>query len=1038
MLLCYPAGLEFIAVFFGCLVGGFIAVPLPITYLHRKDSVLPALIHATGARAVLTDDSTSSLPSRAWTQQIENFVWTVTNEDIPRTALEVLPDPSTPETIAYLQFTSGSTRFPRGVTISHGNVLSNLAAIDETFLHDDSSLQVSWLPQFHDMGLVYGILQPVVHGFPCYLISPQKFIEKPGRWLAAISRLKATHSGGPNFAYDLCVRKISEEEVSALDLSSWRIAFNGAEPVRELTIENFCSYFGAAGFRRTAMIPAYGLAEATLKVTAGTAGTTPRFWQSDGQVTGRERPRLLTSCGQPAAGTRVLIVDINSQEILEEDRIGEVWVSGPGVAKGYWNSPSESAEVFGCHPANQLGEDTFLRTGDLGIIHNRELYIYGRIKDLIIINGRNYSPADLEADSATAHPATSGLAGAAFAVERETCQIVIVAQEISVGREKSYSNIAAAIQRQVSLRNDLIVDEVVLLRTGTLPRTTSGKVRRLECRQAYEEGRLLALASFRVGDLGIADNPPEPLDNKYGSFFAHLRRIAAATLEIGESAIQPHGAPLQMGMTSLRAADMSGRIGSELGISVSPADIIAASNWAEVAEKIAHGERTRSSWRLRSKTGDRIPATSEQERLWMLGRKQDRCGVLHLTVEAELRGRLSTSSLDQAVRGLLDYHRILCAHFELEKGRLVQISGEPPATPLKFTHADLSNSQSKQGPLLMAGRSEPEPALDVTKGKLFNLVLERRSVAHHYLLLTVHHLVCDAYSLLLILQELLKRYKAAIEELEYLASPDAAPFFLTFGRNGIRPNPIEAARYLELQCPEGVAAYLPLEADRDRSEASRNALENLRFTPDTWERVNQKACECGATPFQVLMTTFQIFIGRVFGLQKFLIAFPVSGRDNYATLQTIGPCAYPKVLAADLSDAPLFSSLLRRVQKRLTAATMQNVSFLEILKFLGAVHSISQQIAVPFFFNLIGDPGVETGVPDLKISYTLHFPAMQDFKVALSFITSPTSTAGVIESCEILGWEASDLANGYLQVLEKCLAEPKLSPGNELVLSTKF
>jgi len=278
--------------------------------------------------------------------------------------------------LAYLQYTSGSTSAPRGVMVSHGNVLHNLANIDAGFRHTAASVIVSWLPHFHDMGLIYGLLAPLYLGLPCYFMSPAAFVQRPLRWLQAITKYRATHTGGPNFAYELCVRRIAPEERANLDLSCWEVAFNGAEPVHAETLDRFTEAFASCGFRRSAFDPAYGLAEAALKVSGGEKGKEPVIFEASAAALARNRvepatspgdTRRMVSCGQPGLDTRILIVDPETAMPCAPDEVGEIWVSGPGVAMGYWRRPEETGKTFGARLAG-TGEGPFLRTGDLGFL----------------------------------------------------------------------------------------------------------------------------------------------------------------------------------------------------------------------------------------------------------------------------------------------------------------------------------------------------------------------------------------------------------------------------------------------------------------------------------------------------------------------------------------------------------------------------------------------------------------------------------------------------------------------------------------------
>jgi acyl-CoA synthetase (AMP-forming)/AMP-acid ligase II len=404
------------------------------------------------------------------------------------------------DTPAHLQYTSGSTATPKGVIVTHGNLLRNLQDMDLGWRHEADSVIVSWLPHFHDMGLVYGVLEPIFAGVTCYLMPPVSFMQKPLRWLQAISTFKATHSAAPNFAYDLCVRKIKPDDRLALDLSRWSVAVNGAEPIRAETLNRFAAAFGAAGFRDTAFCPGYGLAEATLKVTATPRGRGAVCLTVDGAALGRGRvaavrpgepgARTLVSCGMSAIDTDVVIVDPDARRRCGAEEVGEVWVAGSVVAAGYWNRPADTADTFG---ARLIDEDRgpFLRTGDLGFLSGGELYIAGRLKDLIIIRGQNHYPQDIEQTVESLGSMLRSHGCAAFSVDVDGEERLIVAQEVErEARGADLPDLQGRIRQAVAEAHEVYVYDVVILRAGALPRTSSGKIRRQACRLAYTEGTL--------------------------------------------------------------------------------------------------------------------------------------------------------------------------------------------------------------------------------------------------------------------------------------------------------------------------------------------------------------------------------------------------------------------------------------------------------------------------------------------------------------------------------------------------------------------
>ena len=513
-LLLYPPGLDYIAAFFGCLYAGTVAVPAYPPRPNRPSPRLRAILENALPRVILTTSALRAklerlLPVPAGT------AWLATDDperpatnaaDLAARAEEWLDPGIGPSTLAFLQYTSGSTAAPKGVMLSHANLLHNLELIRACFAQTERERTVLWLPPYHDMGLIGGILEPLYAGYPVTLLSPLTFLQQPVRWLRAISNTRATTSGGPNFAYDLCVQKVSAEQRLELDLSSWSLAFNGAEPIRPDTLERFAAAFSSCGFRREAFFPCYGLAEATLLVSAGRRleGPDVRSFAADA-ATRDARPRV--GCGLAASPQpgypEIRIVRAESSEPCAPGEVGEIWVAGPSVAQGYWRQPEETARVFGARPAGVEGEAAgpFLRTGDLGFVADGELFVTGRLKDLIILRGRNHYPQDIELTVEHSHAALRPGCGAAFAVEREGEERLVVAVEVRrERRQDDAAGIIAAIRRAIAEEHEVTPDAVVLLKTATLPKTSSGKVQRHACRAAYLAGDLATVATWTAGE----------------------------------------------------------------------------------------------------------------------------------------------------------------------------------------------------------------------------------------------------------------------------------------------------------------------------------------------------------------------------------------------------------------------------------------------------------------------------------------------------------------------------------------------------------
>ncbi len=497
--LLYPSGLDFIAALFGCFYAGATAVPALPPRADRSIERLTAILDDSGPIVALTTEALRAATESTWKADGKRPPLVATDEMFSEGDFEWAPRRPAKDAPAILQYTSGSTGSPRGAVLSHGNILHNQELIRDRFEHGDDTVMVTWLPMFHDMGLIGKTIQPVFLGRPCVLMSPGAFLQKPWRWLNAISRYGGTTSGGPNFAYDLCVDRVPEPERTGLSLDTWQVAFNGSEPVRASTLERFTRAYAPHGFRPEAFYPCYGLAEATLLVAGGKKSDPPVVSTAPDSESGDSDDsagaRLLVGCGRAEPEQQIRIVDPDGGSILSEREVGEIWIAGPSVASGYWNRPLESEATFGGRlPAMK---ERFLRTGDLGFIADGELYVTGRLKEVLIVRGRNHYPQDIEQTAEASHPALRPGCGAAFLAGENGSERLVLVQELQKKylRDPPLKEIARCLREAVALEHGLQLAVVVLLKTGTLPKTSSGKIQRRLCRARYLEGRLAAVAS---------------------------------------------------------------------------------------------------------------------------------------------------------------------------------------------------------------------------------------------------------------------------------------------------------------------------------------------------------------------------------------------------------------------------------------------------------------------------------------------------------------------------------------------------------------
>jgi acyl-CoA synthetase (AMP-forming)/AMP-acid ligase II len=567
-LLVYPRDCEdFITAFYGCLYAGVIAVPVsPPRGKHGAGLLLSIARNARADVALTTGADVADLAAVTQQHGIEALatsgLGTTSGSDLE-------PPPRAPESIAFLQYTSGSTSAPKGVRVTHANLVANQRAIVAALRTGADTVSVSWLPLFHDMGLIGGPLHALYVGCRMFVMPPGDFLRRPMVWLETISRERGSLAVAPNFAYELLVRKSTIQERSAIDLRSVRVALNGSEPVRVETMTRFCEAFAPAGFRTEAFYPSYGLAEATLLVAGGDPDASPVTLAADRGALGRGRfssggTVTLASSGRAQTDHEVRIVDPSTSRTCAPEVVGEIWVSGPSVADGYWDQPEATTETFRARMADEPAAGPFLRTGDLGFLRDRELFVVGRAKDLIIVHGQNVWPQDLERTVEGSHPAVRPGGCAAFAIEAGGEERVAVAAEVADGlaTKGEHARIAWTVRRAIAEEHDLPVDMVYLMPERSVPKTSSGKVRRGHCRQELLEGGLVPLATFAFECLAgsaAAEAPRDLLELR-------LKLLAEAALRLGPIGVEDDF--FALGGTSLEVVTLLAEVSREIGVHV--------------------------------------------------------------------------------------------------------------------------------------------------------------------------------------------------------------------------------------------------------------------------------------------------------------------------------------------------------------------------------------------------------------------------------------------------------------------------------------
>ena len=945
-LLLLPPGRDFVAAFLGCLYAGVVAVPADPAHSRRGLPRLWSIARDARPAAVLTLDGLAGR-LRGWLAEggpgCGVGAWLAVDA-LPDGLAEGWRDPGAGlSDLAFLQYTSGSTGGPKGVVIRHRHLLDNEERIRRAFRQDEETVVVGWLPLFHDMGLIGNLLQPLYVGGSCVLMPPAAFLQKPVRWLRAIAEHGATTSGGPDFAYDLCVRKVAPAERAGLDLSRWRVAFNGAEPVRAETLERFAAAFGPCGFRAAAFQPCYGLAEATLLVAAAPAPAV-----REGEGGGRQR----VSCGPVAAG-EVAVVDPETCAPVAPGAVGEVWVRGGSVADGYWGREEASAEAFGARLAS--GEGPYLRTGDLGLVEGGELYVTGRRKDLVILRGRNHYPQDLESTAEASHPALVPGGAAAFSVDLGREERLVVAAELerrAARRPAAFPEIAAAVRQAVAAGHGAAVWEVVLLPPGGLPRTTSGKVRRSACREAWRAGTLgelarigagagdpdaaaaAALAASGEGGTGGDGNDGLGGENGGGARAAALAAVAARVLRLDPARLDRARPLTAQGLDSLAAAELQHEAAVALGVDLTAAELLDGAAIADLAARLAAGAEGGAAAPGGAALDGLPPAdpraphplAAVQKAFWFLQRLAPDSAAYNVAVAGRLAGPLDPAALEAAAHGLVARH-----------GALRTVYGEEGGLPwqrvLPAGRADwavLDIGPGEDG----AGRSWPalstalaglaEAPFDLAAGRLLRVRLVRLGEEEHALLLAVHHLAIDGWSLWVLLDDLRALYAAAVagaapalpalpwsyldhvrREERLLASPEGERLF---------------AHWRERLAGELAPLDLPADRPRPAVPSGRGGALDRRLGEELVDALRAFAAAHGTTLYTVLLAGFAALLGRVTGRDDLIVGAAAAGRGAPELERVVG-CFFNAVpLRADLAGDPGFGAAADRLRRTLLDA----------------------------------------------------------------------------------------------------------------------
>ncbi|NPD22307.1 condensation domain-containing protein, partial [Corallococcus exiguus] len=1054
--LIYPPGLEYVAGFFGCLVAGMVAVPAYPPDPLRLERTLPrlqAIIQDAQATVVLTTSFIASMAEAICelAPELRALRWVATDTLWEGAEAGLRWPPPRADSLAFLQYTSGSTGTPKGVELTHANLLHNLGLIHGAFRMRGDSAGVIWLPPYHDMGLIGGILGTLYGGFATTLMSPLTFLRRPMRWLEVLSRTHGTISGGPNFAFDLCVRKTTEAERAALDLSHWDVAFCGAEPIRPETLERFAQAFAPSGFRREAFYPCYGLAEGTLIVSGGEVGSLPvqqsldtrrlREGRAEPAGPGQPHSQTLVGCGHSLQDQEVRVVHPETRVPCASGEVGEVWVKGPSVALGYWGRPEDTARDFQARTSDGAGP--FLRTGDQGFLQGQELFITGRIKDLVIVRGRNHHPQDIERTAEQAHAALRPGCGAAFSVEVESGERLVLVYEVDTRRQPvAVEEVARAISQQVATVHELRLHALTLIAPGSLLKTSSGKIQRRACRAAFLSGELQEVASWREQQADVPEVPPatrtrdatgsEALPATPEALEDWLRLRLARRLNVAPPVVARDEPLTRYGLDSLAAVELAHEVEQGLGVALPLHVVLGGSTLAELAGRLAGARRDSTGALPRASREQSLPLSFAQQRLWFLDALEPGGALYNIPAAVRLRGVLDTSALERGFAELIRRHESLRTTLHSEHGLASQFIHSEAHVALARVDLGALAPQEREAEVLRRAYDEALRPFELTRGPLLRTTLLRLSDSEHVLVLCMHHIVSDGASMGVLVREVASLYAAFRQGLPSPLPPLPVQYadYALWQRQWLRGDELERQLSWWKQQLAGAPAHLDLPTDKPRPSVRdhRGASVPVRVPAATWEMLKTLAWQEGVTPFMLLLAAFQVLLHRHSGEEDLSVGAPIAGRSRPETQGLIGFFVNTLVLRTRLEGNPSFRELLQRVRETtLGAFAHQEVPFEKLVEQLRPARELGRSPLFQVMLVLQPDPLPALSLPGLTLDPVELESRTAPFDLKLSLAESAQGLAGSLEYATDL-FEPATVVRllGHLrQLLEGVLARPE-------------
>jgi amino acid adenylation domain-containing protein len=1059
VLLLYSPGLDFIAAFMGCLYAGAVAVPAYPPRLNRPMPRIHAIVSDADARIILTDTKILSGLQRRFVHEPElaKLQWIAT-DGLAENVSELWQEQVLlPETLAFLQYTSGSTGIPKGVMLSHANLLHNQKVIQQGFGHSDG-VGVSWLPLYHDMGLIGHVIHPIYMGKLCVLLSPVDFLQKPIRWLQAISRYGGTTSGGPNFAYQFSVEKTTPEQREGLDLSGWTTAYTGAEAIRADTLNAFSKTFEPYGFKHTAFYPCYGLAEATLMVTSSDSSLGPvtqyvkREALEQGDIVEEDASNdgaiSLVGCGNVSFDQKILIVDPETQIECDPNKVGEIWVSGESIANGYWQRPEQTEHDFQAYIADS-DDGPFLRTGDLGFVKDDQLYVTGRLKDLIIIRGRNHYPDDIEYTVAKAHPALEEGSGAAFSVDVDGEEQLVIVYELKRShRDADVKEVAQAVRRVVFEEHILSVYALVLVRPMSIPKTSSGKIQRHACRDGFLKGELNVIGEDILTKANGFHNqetttssvePRNPTESKVVDIWCEV-------LALGDVGI--HDNFFELGGHSLLATQVITRLQDAFAVELSLQTLFESPTPAAIAEHISAA--LESSQHLQvppiepiQRNGN-LPLSYSQERMWFLYRFEPDSSAYNVLAGIRLKGNLNVSALQQTFNEIVQRHESLRTTFPTIDGSPGQIISASRQHDVPVIDLREYPQVDREDRAIALASQETQKPFNLEKDPLLRSTIFRVEDEEFIAVVVMHHIISDAWSVSVLWQEIAAYYSAFYHDkpVELPDMPIQMVDFAHWQRDWLQGTRLQDQLAYWKKQLAAAPTILELPTDYPRPPIQTYHGENyfLTLSPELLNNVKELSKGQSVTPFMTLLAVFNLLLYYYTGQDDILVATPIANRQWLRAETLIGTFVNTLVMRTDLSKNPTFRELLKRVREMaLNAYLNQDFPFERLVEEVQPERTASHSPLVQVMFSLANAPMPTISLPDLEWEVLDIDGGAAQFDLTLVMVdTTDVQATSIVYNTDLFKRETiARMADQLVMLLELVTENPDHQLSEISILSEK-